>query len=121
MRDIGSSRELFLAALLSIAMLVLQVVVLWFMMCACRIHLTLVTASVVFLILRLGTMIPNAPANVGTFQLFTIIGLTFFGVEKTAASAFSIVYFGALTVPLWALGVLAIAFSDLDLRATLRP
>ena len=118
-RDIGFSGELFLAALLSITMLVLQVVVLWFMMRACRIHLPLVTASSVFLILRLGTMIPNAPANVGTFQVFTVLGLTFFGVEKTSATAFSIVYFGALTVPLWALGVLAIAFSDLDLRATI--
>ena len=119
-RDIGFSGELFQAALLSIAMLVLQVVVLWFMMRACRIHLPLITASVVFLILRLGTMIPNAPANVGTFQLFTVIALTSFGVEKTSATAFSIVYFAALTVPLWALGVLAIALSDLDLRETLR-
>jgi len=120
LRDIGFSRELFLAALLSIAMLVVQVVVLWFMMRACRIHLPLVTASVVFLILRLGTTIPNAPANVGTFQFFIVVGLTFFGVDKTAATAFSIVYFGALTVPLWTLGLLAIGFSDLDLRATMR-
>jgi glycosyltransferase 2 family protein len=120
MRDIGFSGELFLAFLLSIAMLVLQVVVLWFMLHACRIHLSVMTAAIVFLILRLGTTIPNAPANVGTFQLFTVLGLTFFGVNKTAATAFSIVYFGVLTVPLWTLGLLAIASSGLNLRARIR-
>lgn len=119
-RDIGFSGELFRAALCSIAMLVLQIVVLWFMLHACRIHLPLVTAGVVFLILRLGTMIPNAPANVGTFQFFTVVGLTFFGVDKTTATAFSIVYFGVLTVPLWTLGLLAIASSEVDLRAMIR-
>lgn len=119
-RDIGFSGELFLAALLSCAMLVVQVVVLWFMMHACRIHLPLLVAAVVFLILRLGTAIPNAPANVGTFQFFIVVALTFFGVNKTAATAFSIVYFGVLTVPLWTLGLLAIASSGLDLPASIR-
>lgn len=116
LRDIGMSRELFLAALLSFAMLVLQILVLHFMMQACRIDLSLLTAAVIFLIIRLGTTLPNAPANMGTFQFFTVIGLCFFGVEKTTAAAFSIVYFGALTLPLWTLGLLAITFSGLKLE-----
>ncbi len=119
-RDIGFSGELFLAAALSFAMLVAQVVVLWFMMRACRIHLPLVTTAVVFLILRLGTAIPNAPANVGTFHFFIVVALTFFGVDKTSATAFSIVYFGILTVPLWTLGLLAIGFSGVGWRAAIR-
>jgi glycosyltransferase 2 family protein len=116
LRHIGVSRELFLAALMSVAMLALQVLVLRFIMKACRLDLSLLTAGVVFLIIRLGTTIPNAPANVGTFQLFTVVGLRFFGVEKTAATAFSIVYFGVLTIPLWTLGLLAMRFSDLNLQ-----
>jgi hypothetical protein len=41
------------------------------------------------LIVRLGTMIPNAPANVGSFQFFTFLALGSFGVEKTVAAGFS--------------------------------
>jgi hypothetical protein len=46
-----------------------------------------------FLFVRLGTAIPNPPANIGTFQFFCVLALSFFGVEKTVAAGFSIVYF----------------------------
>ena len=41
------------------------------MMLACGIDLSLGAAAIVLLIVRLGTAIPNAPANVGSFQFFT--------------------------------------------------
>ena len=53
----------------------------------------------VFLIVHLGIAIPNAPANVGTFQLFSVLGLTLFGIKKSAAAAFSVLAFAILTVP----------------------
>jgi hypothetical protein len=72
-------------------MLVSQILALWFLMHACRIALPLFAAGVVFLIVRVGTMIPNAPANVGSFQFFTFLALRSLGVEKTVAAGFSIV------------------------------
>jgi hypothetical protein len=71
------------------------------------------------LILRLGTTMPNAPANVGSFQFFSVLALRLFGVEKTVAVGVSIVYFISLTIPLWILGLLAIAGTGLSL-ATMR-
>lgn len=59
----------------------------------------------VFLVVHLGIAIPNAPANVGTFQLFSVLGLTFFGVPKNEAAAFSLVAFTILTVPVTLIGV----------------
>jgi hypothetical protein len=72
LRDIGISRRLYLAALLSAGMLAAQALALWFMMLACRINLSFGAAAIVLLIVRLGTAIPNAPANVGSFQFFTV-------------------------------------------------
>ena len=114
-REIGFSNRLYSAIALSCGMLVCQILALWFLMHACRIGLPLFAAGVTFLIVRVGTMIPNAPANVGSFQFFTFLALSSFGAEKTVAAAFSIVYFAALTLPLWTLGLLSLSGSGVSL------
>ena len=114
-RKIGFSSRLYSGVALSCGMLASQILVLWFLMHACRIALPLFAAGVAFLIVRVGTMIPNAPANVGSFQFFTFLALRWFGVEKTAAAGFSIVYFAALTLPLWTLGLLSLTGSGVSL------
>jgi uncharacterized protein (TIRG00374 family) len=92
-RDIGVSYRLCLPVLLSACMLACQALALWFMMLACRIELPLAAGAVILLVVRLGTALPNAPANVGSFQFFCVLALRLFGVEKTVAAGFSIVYF----------------------------
>jgi uncharacterized membrane protein YbhN (UPF0104 family) len=62
--------------------------------------------AAVFLIVHIGTMIPGAPSNVGTYQFFTVVGLTIFGISKTVATSFSVVVFLILTIPLWIIGLL---------------
>lgn len=69
------------------------------------------------LIVRLGTAIPGAPSNIGTYQFFCVVGLTLFGVDKTLATGFSVVVFFLLTLPLWALGLLAVSRSGTTLPA----
>jgi uncharacterized protein (TIRG00374 family) len=113
--DIGSSYRIYLAALLSAAMLFCQVLALWFMLLACRLPLPLAAGAMVLLVVRLGTSIPNAPANIGSFQFFCVLALNLFGVEKAAAAGFSVVYFLALTVPLWIIGLIAISRAGMSL------
>ncbi len=117
LREIGISRPLYVAGLISAGMLVCQVLAVWFMMRACDIRLPLGAGAVVFLVVRLGTAIPNAPANVGSFQFFTVVALGLFGIDKTAAAAFSIVDFAALTAPLWILGLIAVAGTGMSWSA----
>ncbi len=119
LRDIRASHRILLAALLSVGMLVCQVLALWLVMLGCRIDLPLRAGTIVLLIVRLGTAIPNAPANVGSSQLFAVLALSLFGVEKTIAAGFSIVYFLALTAPLWVIGLFAISAAGVNL-STLR-
>ena len=71
----------------------------------------------VFFIVSLGTAIPNAPGNVGSYQFFTIVGLTLFGVDKTFAAGFSMVVFVLLTLPLLILGSIAFSRSGLTLTS----
>ncbi len=115
LRDIGISRRFYLAALLSGAMIACQALAVWFMMLACGVRLHIGAGAIVFLVVRLGTALPNAPANVGSFQFFTVVALGLFGVDKTQAAAFSVIDFVALTAPLWILGLLAVSRTGMTL------
>jgi glycosyltransferase 2 family protein len=114
LRQIGLSENLYLAAILSAAMLMCQGLAIWFIMLACGLRLGIAAGAVVLLVVRLGTAIPNAPANVGSFQFFTVLALGLFGVNKTVAAAFSIVGFAILTIPLWAIGLLSLAATGMS-------
>jgi len=109
LRSIGTSRLFYFAFALSLVFMLLEALAFWFVMQAYGLRQSFGVGLVVFLIVHLGTALPNAPANVGTYQFFTVVGLTLFGVDKTLASAFSLAVFVILTVPLWAIGLVALS------------
>jgi glycosyltransferase 2 family protein len=117
LRGIGTSGTLFRTFTLTLFFLGCQVLAFWFAMLAYDLRYSIWVGALVFLIVHLGTAIPNAPANVGTFQFFTVVGLTFFGVDKTLATGFSVVVFMLLTIPLWVIGFLALSRSGMTLRS----
>jgi len=117
LRAIGLSRELYGAFMATFLMYACQVVAFWLVMESYGIHLSILSGAAIFLIIHLGTALPNAPANVGTYQFFCVIGLVFFGVDKTTAGGFSVVVFIILTIPLWALGAVAFGQSGLSLSS----
>jgi len=115
LRRIGTSHYAYMAFGVSVLILAFQIVAFWLVMIACGLSLSLWAGGVVLLIVHIGTAIPNAPSNVGTYQFFTVAGLQFFGIDKTPAAAFSVVVFLVLTIPLWVLGLFAIARSGMTL------
>lgn len=66
-------------------------------------------AAVINVILRLGTVIPNAPGNLGTYQALAVLGLTLFGVEPAQAKRFSLILWGIVTLPLLLAGFVALS------------
>jgi len=120
LRELAFSRGFWLAFFFTAWMLLLQGISFWFVLLAFGMSLSPWAALAVFLVIQLGTMIPNAPGNVGSYQFFCVVGLSLFGVEKAQAAAFSIVVFVVLTVPLWALGYLALRTSGLSLAEARR-
>ncbi|MFO7915938.1 MAG: lysylphosphatidylglycerol synthase transmembrane domain-containing protein [Candidatus Krumholzibacteriales bacterium] len=49
-------------------------------------------AMLILVIVTLGIMIPSAPAFVGTVQYCCVLGLGFFGVSRSLALSFSVIY-----------------------------
>jgi uncharacterized membrane protein YbhN (UPF0104 family) len=114
-REIAATKRLSRASLISLGVIVLQALSFWMVMPACGLMLPVWVGGAVFLIVHVGSAIPNAPGNVGAYQFFTVLGLSLFGVDKPAAAAFSFVVFVVLSAPLWIIGFLAFSRSGLTL------
>lgn len=108
--------DLILAYIYSAGILTLQALGFWLVMKAYGLGLPFYAGATVFLIVHLSTAIPNAPSNIGSYQLFTVFGLQMFGVDKTQAAGFSVVVFVLLTLPFWFIGVVALGRSGLRLK-----
>jgi len=112
----GTAPSFYPAVLASLLMPFCQVVGLWAMMNAYGLHLSFLAAVVVLFVINLGVSLPNAPANVGSYQFFCVVGLSIFQVEKSTATGFSFFAFLALTIPISLLGFVALIRSGLSLR-----
>ncbi len=115
LRSIGISRYSVGAFFVSLLLFVFQAFSVWFVMKAYGLGLSFWVGAAVFLIIHFGTALPNAPANVGTYQLFCVLALTLFNVDKTTAAGFSIVIFLLLTIPLWVIGFFALGQTGLKI------
>jgi glycosyltransferase 2 family protein len=119
----GTAPSFYPAVLVSIAMQGLQVLAIWSMMRSYGMGLPFLASVVVLLVINIGVSLPNAPANVGSYQFFCVLALSVFGVEKSTATGFSIFAFMALTIPFLFLGFWALLRSGLtlhDLREQIR-
>jgi glycosyltransferase 2 family protein len=116
LHEMGNSRWFCASALVSVLYLALQVVPVYALMRAYNLDLSIGVAAVVLVILRIGTIVPQAPGNVGGFQFFTVVALQLFDVDKSAATSFATILFAAVTVPLWLGGAIAAAAAGVRLK-----
>jgi glycosyltransferase 2 family protein len=117
LRTIGLSWTSAAAFLISFLYVVLQAFSFWSIMVAYGLKLSFWIGGAVFLVVRFGSVIPGAPGNLGLYQVFTVLGLTLFGVDKAVAAGFSMVVFVLLSTPLWGLGALALGGTGLTLAS----
>ncbi|MGA2740040.1 MAG: lysylphosphatidylglycerol synthase transmembrane domain-containing protein [Bryobacteraceae bacterium] len=115
LHTMGNWRTLARVMPVSFLYLVLQVLSYWALMKAFQLDLSAWDAVAVLAIVRLGTVVPNAPANIGLINAACLIALKVFGVERNDAGDFSIVLFLALTLPLLVTGAIATALTGLNL------
>jgi uncharacterized protein (TIRG00374 family) len=113
LRAVWTSPHFLPALAVSLLFLSLQALSFWMIMKAYGLHVSLWVPAVVLIVVRLGTAVPSAPANIGPYQLFCVLTLTLFGIEKTTATGFAIVLSIVLAVPLLTLGLFAFAKSGL--------
>ncbi len=101
--------------LISMLYLVAQILSVWALMKAYGLDLSMWVAAGVVTIVRFGTVVPNAPGNLGLFQAVCVIALGLFDVERNDAKTFSFVMFFALTLPLLVGGAVAVALTGLNI------
>lgn len=113
---IGHSRYLYLGFLQSMPGLVLQAIPVWAAFKGYRFDLSMWDAFALMIILRLLVALPQAPANIGLFQLLTReVLIKIFDIVPGDASRFSVVLWGILTLPLIAGGCLAVWAEEADI------
>jgi glycosyltransferase 2 family protein len=105
---IGVSRASITAFAVTLAALSAQAVALWLVVLAYGLNLSIWQATVVLIIVRIGSVVPNAPANIGPYQFFAALGIELFGIDRPAANGFALVLFVVLSGPIWGLGFLAL-------------
>jgi uncharacterized protein (TIRG00374 family) len=111
----GDTRTLARTAGISMLYLVIQFLTVWALLKARAFDLSFWVAAAVVTIIRFGTVIPNAPGNLGLFQAVCVLALSLFDVEKTEAKTFSFIMFFALTLPLLIGGAVATSLTGLNL------
>jgi glycosyltransferase 2 family protein len=110
LRLMGHSRYLFLAFLQSLPYLLLQVIPIWAAFKGYTFDLSLFVGFSLMVILRMGSVVPQAPGNLGLFQFLTKEGLQrIFNVVPAEAARFSLVLWGVVTLPLLIGGFIALS------------
>ncbi len=111
----GNPRTLAATFLASFVYAALQIVPIWALMEGYGLAVPWFAAFAVYVVLRVGTMIPNAPGNAGLYQFLVVVALGLFQVPKSTAAGFSLMMFGVLTLPLLIGGFVAVALTGLKL------
>jgi uncharacterized protein (TIRG00374 family) len=115
LHTMGNWRTLARVMPVSFLYLVLQVFSYWALMKSFQLDLSAWDAAAVLAIVRFGTVVPNAPGNIGLMNAACMIALNVFGVERNDARDFSVVLLGAVTLPLLVGGAIATALTGLNI------
>lgn len=114
---IGNSRSFYFAWLASLPHLISMTLPIYGVARAYGLEqVGLLDAAVVNVIVRIGTIIPNAPGNLGAYQFLVVLALTLLGVDAAQAKRFSIVLWGIVTLPLLIAGFVALSVTGFKIR-----
>jgi uncharacterized protein (TIRG00374 family) len=111
----GNWRSLGKTSLISLLYLLLQMFSIYALLRGDAMDLSFWQAAGILTIIRLATVVPNAPGNLGVANAACVLALHLFDVEIGDAKTFSMIMFAALTAPLLAGGAIATALTGLDL------
>ena len=113
----GKSRSFGASILASIVYLGLQLIPVHAMIRGYGLDLSVADSAVVLVVIRLSTVVPGLPGNLGLFNAAAFTALhTMLGVDSQTAKSLSAVMFFIITVPLLAAGSIALAATGVKIR-----
>jgi len=101
---VAQARALVPITLYSIAVWGSAVLGVYFCILAMGIDVPAAASLFLIAVISLGSMIPSAPAFLGTMQYACVVGLAAYGVDKSTALAFSTIYHATQFFPITAAG-----------------
>jgi uncharacterized protein (TIRG00374 family) len=113
--QLGNVRSLSVALGISVLYLLLPVLSVWCLFRAYDFDFGLAPAAIVLIVVHIGTILPNAPANIGSFQAFATVALGIIRAEQSAAASFALIFYIAHTLPQILIGMLVLLFTGLNL------
>jgi len=111
--------KVVVAMVAALASAAVNVTAYWLILHAYHIQMSWMHSAAVFAIVMIGTFLPNAPGNTGTWQFFCAVGLQLFGISAARAAGYSLVAFFVWTIPPLLMGAVALFVSPVrwsDLR-----
>jgi glycosyltransferase 2 family protein len=116
LQQIGRSRYLYFSFFQSLPYLLLSTLPIYASLLGYGFDLSLGVAFALMVILRLGSVVPQAPGNIGVYQFLTKEALVrIFNVVPDQAARFSLVLWGIVTIPLLLGGLLALLITEVKL------
>lgn len=112
---IGHSRYLYFSFLISGLYMLCQMVPIYSVVRAADLDVPWTASFTMLVLLRLSSIVPQAPGNLGTFQWVTARTLIIFGLESALAKRFSLMLWGVVTLPLIVIGFIALAVEGINL------
>src|SRR3990170_4725572 len=89
---IGDGKRLFQILLLSLLIWLIDALAIYILFLAFNFQIPPVAAFVLMIILIIGIAIPTAPGFIGNWHFSCVLGLGIFGINKTDALTFAIIY-----------------------------
>lgn len=112
---LGNVRTLRNAFGISILYLLMPILSVWALYRAYSFDFSFQQAAILLVIIHIGTTLPSAPANLGSFQLFATMGLEMLDAGPTEAKIFSVILYFAHTLPPIIVGAFVLLFTGLKL------
>jgi len=106
---------LFHVALLSVVIWLVDVIAIYFTFLAFGFTLPVIAAFVVMIILMIGITIPTAPGFVGNWHFSCIVGLSLYGIPKTEAFTFAVIFHVIFIGIVIILGLMFLPFNKFSL------
>ncbi len=105
---VGHSRYLYFTFIISGVYLISQMFPIYFLITANDLPVQWTAAFTMMVLLRLSSIVPQAPGNLGSFQWVTARTLIMFGLGVAHAKRFSLILWAVVTLPLILIGFLAL-------------
>jgi glycosyltransferase 2 family protein len=115
LRLIGHSRYLYFSFIVSGAFTLSQMLPIYTLVKATGLAVPWTASFVMMVLLRLSSVVPQAPGNLGSFHWVTARTLIMFGLGAAHAKRFSLILWAVITLPLIVVGFLALAVTGVKM------